>query len=70
MGASFQYDLAPGVVVRMFEHVLAQRPCTSFVTLGLRAFGQREIVITFLRLADHSICSAAPIDAPVTSPTA
>lgn len=51
MGASFQYDLAPGVVVRMFEHVLAQRPCTSFVTLGLRAFGQREIVITFLRHA-------------------
>src|SRR5581483_9505538 len=49
MGASFQYDLVPGVVVRVFEHVLVQQPCTSFVTLGLRAFGQREIIITFLR---------------------
>jgi len=51
--SSLQFDLAPArATVRVFAHELrANRvvPCFSYVTNGLRAFGQKEIVLTLVR---------------------
>ena len=42
-------ELAAGVVVHAYPHALGDVACTSYVTTGLRAFGQRELVMTMTR---------------------
>jgi hypothetical protein len=53
MAASMQVELVPGVSVRVFAHELRTQaqvvPCWSYVTEGLRAHRQREIVFTLVR---------------------
>ncbi|MEO8700041.1 MAG: hypothetical protein ABI867_08350 [Kofleriaceae bacterium] len=57
MSASYQHDLISGVVARVFAHELRPQrgvvPCWSYVTDGLRAFGQHEMVLTIVRPADQ-----------------
>ncbi len=65
MSSSVQFDLVPGrVVARVFAHDLrASQPvsCFSYVTEGLRAFGQDEVVFTLVRPPDAGI-ERAPHD--------
>jgi hypothetical protein len=64
VSASYQHDLIPGVVARVFAHELHPQtgvvPCWSYVTEGLRAFGQHELVFTLVRPADRGAEHAPP----------
>lgn len=42
-------ELGPNIVARAYEHQLGATACTSYVTHGLSAFGQRELVMTMTR---------------------
>jgi hypothetical protein len=57
-----QFNLIPNVTARVFAHVLVVKtgplPCFSYVTTGLRAFGQEEFVFTVVRPSDAGIESA------------
>jgi hypothetical protein len=60
MGGSIEHSLASGVVARVFAHALHDVPCFSYVTRGLVASGQAELVFT-LRRAPHDRLEHAPL---------
>ncbi len=48
-------ELGPNIVAHAYEHQLGAIACTSYVTHGLRAFGQRELVMTMTRGAPEPL---------------
>ena len=52
-------QVAPGLIVRLCEHTIGEVPCWSYITDGLRSFGQKEMVFTLRRQA--MTAPAAPL---------
>ncbi len=64
MGASIEHSLVSGVTARVFAHVMGDVPCFSYVTRGLTAFGQAELVFTLRRALQNHLEGAPqePLD--------